>query len=212
VRFQQKVIENTENKTQLRLILDMTDKGKYITQLQKPQGRIVKVATSDKKPTATAVITVPNKTDLYGANKSKLSSTEQASALKNNGVPSTGKKITPKAPSKTLLQRWKKDMSSLYSGTATISFSTMVNLDNDDAEEGFFCTTVPGKSKCFVVDTFKGQERYYLSDFNWDAKANQPTIFSTSHGNYVAHVQILPKTTVTKILRFDGSGYSTDRL
>jgi hypothetical protein len=210
--LKQKITATPENKTNLKLVLDMTDKGKYITQIHQPQGRTIKLATSDNKPTATAIITVSNKTDLYGASKSKLNGTEKASALKNNGIPSTAKIIPVKPPSKSTLQKWTNDIKSLYGGTNSFPYATMINLDNDESEEGFICATGSNVSKCFVIDTFKGQERYYISDFNWNTKGNQPTTFSTSHGTYVAHVQKLSKTTVTKVLRFDGSGYSTDRL
>jgi hypothetical protein len=212
ISLKQKVSENTENKTNLKLILDMTDKGKYITQLQQPQGRTIKLATSDNKPTATAVITISNKTDLYGTSKSMLNSTEKASALTNNGIPSSAKPVAVKKPAKSSLQKWQNAMKALYGGSTSIPFATMVNLDTDETEEAFICVLGAGVSKCFVVDTIKGQERFYISDFNWNAKGNQPTVFSTSNGNYIAHVQKLPKTTVTKVLRFDGSGYSTNRL
>jgi len=206
------IAKNTNNNSDFKLVLDMTDKGKYITQIHKPTGRTIKLATSDKKPTATAVIVVKNVTDLYGTHHNLLSTEEKSSALKNGGVPDSGKAITVKAPSQQTLQHWKSDLKSLYGGSSNIAFSTMINLDNDEKEEGFFCATAPSVSKCFVVDTFNGEERYYLSDFNWTPKGNSPVLFSTEHGNYVVHTQNLAKTKVTKVLRFDGSGYTTDRI
>ena len=97
-------------------------------------------------------------------------------------------------------------------GTPSIDFASLINLDQDEVKEGFFCATVPSAKKCFVVDTIKSEERFYLSDFNWDPKGEAPILFATDHGNYVAHKQQLSKSTITKVLRFDGSGYTTDRL
>ena len=67
------IAKNTNNNSDFKLVLDMTDKGKYITQIHKPTGRTIKLATSDKKPTATAVIVVKNVTDLYGTHHNLLS-------------------------------------------------------------------------------------------------------------------------------------------
>jgi hypothetical protein len=88
----------------------------------------------------------------------------------------------------------------------------MINLDNDEKEEGFFCATASSISKCFIVDTINEEERYYIAEYNWTPKGNAPSLFSTEHGNYIVHIQQLAKTSVTKVVRFDGSGYTTDTL
>ena len=210
--LKQKIETAPKNTSSYKLILDMTDRGVYVTQIQKPAGRTTKLATSKKKPTASAVLTVSNKTDLYGKPNNILNASEKSSVLTNKGMPSTAKKIEVVSPSADTINKWKSAMQGFYGGTPSIDFATMINLDQDEAAEGFFCSTATGAKKCYVVDTIKSEERFYLSDFNWNPKGAAPVLFATDHGNYISHKQQLSKSTITKVLRFDGSGYTTDRL
>lgn len=199
-----------ENKTNIKIILEMTNKGKYITQVKPPTGRSARLATSTQKPISSAIFTVENKTDTLG--KAKLSLTGNiATETKATGLPASGKKLEKKNPNIEVQKKWEKDFKGLYGKDLIMTYSTMINLDNDEEDEGFFCTKIPSGLTCFVHDTFKGNDRYYFTGFNWKPK-DVVHIFSTENGSYISHQQKLSKGAVTKVLRFDGSGYTTEKL
>jgi hypothetical protein len=210
VSMSEKMKSATENKTGIKIILEMTDKGKYITQVKPPTGRSARLATTNQKPVSSAIFTVANKTDALGKPKPKLSA-NLAKEAKISGLPSAAKKLEQKNPKIELQKKWEADMKELYEKAAVISYSTMINLDNDEADEGFFCAKVKTGMTCFVYDTIQGNDRYYFTGFNW--KAKEPIyLFSTDSGIYISHQQKLSKASVTKVLRFDGSGYTTEKL
>ncbi len=210
IKMADKMKTATDNKTDIKIILEMTDKGKYITQVKPPVGRSARLATSTQKPVASAIFTVANKADEFGKAKSQLAGT-LATETKSKGIPSSAKELAQKNPKLDLQKKWEADLKSLYGKASVVSYATMVNLDNDEADEGFFCAKVTSGVTCFVHDTIQGQERYYLSGFNWKPK-EKLHIFSTNTGIYISHQQPLSKASVTKVLRFDGSGYVTEKL
>ena len=206
----EKMKSAAENKTGIKIILEMTDKGKYITQVKPPTGRSARLATSAHKPVSSAIFTVENKIDALGKPKPSLKGSAVQEA-KVSGLPSSAKKIAQKNPNIELQKKWEADLKALYGKGTVMSYGTMINLDNDEAEEGFFCAKVTSGMTCFVYDTIKGQERYYFSGFNWKPK-DPVYLFATESGTYISHQQKLSKASVTKVLRFDGSGYTTERL
>ena len=210
VTMSEKMKTATENKTNIKIILEMTDKGKYITQVKPPTGRSARLATSTQKPVASAIFTVDNKTDASGKAKAQLAG-DLVKETKATGLPKSAKKLAQKNPKIEQQKKWEADLKSLYGKTSVISYATMVNLDGDEAEEGFFCAKVSSGMTCFVFDTVKDQERYYFAGFNWKPK-EAFHIFSTNTGTYISHQQPLSKASVTKVLRFDGSGYTTEKL
>lgn len=210
VSMSEKMKSATENTTDIKIILEMTDKGKYITQVKPALGRSARLATTNQKPVSSAIFTVNNKTDALGVPKPELSA-NLVKETKESGLPSSAKKLEQKNPSIELQKKWEADMKELYEKATVISYSTMINLDNDEADEGFFCAKVKTGMTCFVYDTIQGNDRYYLTGFNW--KAKEPIyLFSTDTGTYISHQQKLSKASVTKVLRFDGSGYTTEKL
>jgi translation initiation factor 1 (eIF-1/SUI1) len=199
-----------DNKSGVKISLDMTNKGKYITTVHPPKGRNVRIATSDKKPSKSAVFTVQNKKDLYGTSVPAITGAA-VDEIKSKGIPSTAKKIKQVNPKIEQLRKWEADFKKLYEKSSPITYSTLINLDGDEALEAFFCTKIPSGPNCFVVDVFEKQERYYITGFN--RKADEPIhLFSTESGTYISHQQKTAKVSISKVLRFDGSGYIAERL
>jgi hypothetical protein len=200
----------TENKTNIKIILEMTNKGKYITQVKPPTGRSARLATSTQKPIFSAIFMVENKVDIFGKVKLGLIG-NIATETKATGLPVSGKKLVQKNPKIEVQKKWEADFKGLYGKDFVMTYSTMINLDNDEQDEGFFCTKIPSGMTCFVHDTFKGNDRYYFTGFNWKPK-EVVHMFATENGSYISHQQKLSKGAVTKVLRFDGSGYTTEKL
>ena len=207
-----------KNTTQSKITLEMTNKGKYITEIVPEGAKGIKLSSSTDKPARSAIIQVANNGSQFGAEIPALNTDQLNSAKANHAIPSTAKKLEHVPASPEQLAKWTKDIQALHGASASIAWSTSINLDQDEAKEGVLCAIIPQDDSCFAFDTINGEDRYYyLPNVVWAVDANnKPTsslqVFQLADKNYIAYERILDKSSVFSTIRFDGSGYTADRL
>jgi hypothetical protein len=211
VAIDKKMTENPKNNTGLKVTLEMTGKGKYITQVVPQSGRTVKVSSSIQKPVRTTILQVANKSDVYGAPTPILTAAQKSSATSNHGVPKEATVQSPVSPSTEQSKKFTTELQAILGSGMAIGWSSMVNLDRDEAMEALICVTEPSGKRCYVWDTVNNEERYYSAGLKWD-QSTLPKIFTLNNYTYVGVEQKMQKSSVFKALRFDGSGYDVDRL
>ena len=82
--FKDAANENARHK----IVVEISNTGQYLNYVEKSVGKKrVKLATTNKKPTKQAVLTVPNQTDIYGKPSPKLTRSELSQARKGKGMP-----------------------------------------------------------------------------------------------------------------------------
>lgn len=211
VSLSKKIEDNPKNTTGIKVTLEMTGKGKYITQVVPPTGRSVKVSSSIQKPLRTAILEVENKTDALGTPTPQLNAEQIKSAKANKAIPMGATKVAKVEASKEQQAKWTTDLQNLLGSNVAMGWSSLVNLDGDEAQEGLICVTESQGKRCYVWDTINNEERYYSAGLIWD-DAHLPNIFTLDKHTYVSLEQKMQKTSVFKVLRFDGSGYDVDQI
>lgn len=207
-----------KNTTQSKITLEMTNKGRYITEIVPEGAKAIKLSSSTDKPARSAIIQVANNGSQFGTEIPTLSTDQLNSAKANHAIPSDAKKLEHTPASAEQVAKWTKDIQALHGASATITWSTSINLDQDEAKEGVLCAIIPKDDSCFVFDTMNGEERYYyLPNVVWAMDANKkPTsslqAFQLADKTYIGYERVLEKSSVFSTIRFDGSGYTADRL
>ena len=114
------------------------------------------------------------------------------------------------------LARWTDTLTKLRGAPVTVEHARAADLDGDQQPEGLVCVVGGRGNPCYIVDDVDGQTRYYSTALQW-AKgdpADAPQVFSTSKGTYIMHSPAGSVTSkgggIVRVVRFDGSGYTTD--
>ncbi|MEC7984338.1 MAG: hypothetical protein VX278_04190 [Myxococcota bacterium] len=98
----------------------------------------------------------------------------------------------------------------LFNPKASIKHTSVINLDGDSAKESLICVKGREYTGCYVMDVYKGENRYYTVGVKWlsGEQKDAPFVFQQGQNTYIGH-KAKPNSKLMRVVYFDGYGYST---
>lgn len=115
------------------------------------------------------------------------------------------------------LAAWGATFAEMRGTEISVDLTQMINLDSDEALEGFVCIAGGRGNPCYIVDQVGTETRFYSTTIQWfTGDAEPPQFFSVENNGYIMHSPELATTNrgngIIRIVRFDGSGYTTEAI
>ncbi|NOY27446.1 MAG: hypothetical protein GXP62_16390 [Oligoflexia bacterium] len=128
-----------------------------------------------------------------------------------NTVPKGATALPLKAPDPDTKAQWSRDLSKLRGAATTITWATLLDLDQDDADEGFACVAGGADDQdCYVIEPTQAAPHYLgVSTMRFDGGPADaaPKAFKKGQGIYVMHATGSGDTARLWVARYDGGGY-----